>query len=221
VKKLVCLALLFAACRGQPSSKPPIHLIGDMDNQPKYQAMEASKFYETYGNGDGRAMRQPVDGTVAWGQTSLSRRPDPDYLRADSGYYEGRVGNMWVGKIPPQVKVDAALLRRGEERYNIYCAPCHDRAGTGVGMVAQRGLQNVRNLAEPAGKDARVPNMSDGELFGVITTGIRGMPSYRKQIPVADRWAIVAWVRVLSRAGNGKLADVPPDRRNDIEEKLP
>lgn len=201
---LLCLALgaggLLAGgltgCRGGVSSKPPIHLIDDMDQQRKFQPEEASKFFA-----DGRAMRPLVEGTVAQG-----------HLDEDDAYFRGKVGANYVAKIPAPLVVDAALVRRGQERYNIYCAACHDRSGLGQGLVVKRGYPIAADLTKP-----RIVEMSDGQLFEVISQGIRNMPGYRKQIPVEDRWAIIAWVRVLNRAGAATIDDVPSDSRNSIE----
>jgi mono/diheme cytochrome c family protein len=192
-KKLVLLALL-AACRGQPSTEQPIHLVPDMDWQPKYKAEQASSLWR-----DGRAMRPVVDGTVAQGQ-----------LRSDEGMNTGKVGDLYLAKAP--VAVDESVVRRGQQRFNIYCSPCHDRTGSGQGMVVKRGYPPPVNLTSD-----RVLNMPDGQIFWTMTNGVRNMPSYRKQVPVEDRWAIVSWVRVLGRSQHGALADVPDDQKNKIE----
>src|SRR5262249_31432175 len=165
VKRVLLLALL-AACRGQPSTEQPIHLVPDMDWQPKFKAEQASPLWH-----DGRAMRPAVDGTVAQGQ-----------LRADERLYTGKVGDLFVAKSP--VAVDEATIRRGRQRFNIYCTPCHDRTGSGQGMVVKRGYPPPVNLTSD-----RVLNMPDGQIFWTMTNGVRNMPSYRKQVPVEDRWA--------------------------------
>ncbi len=97
------------------------------------------------------------------------------------------------------------LIARGEERFNIYCSVCHDRAGSGQGVNPQRGFPGPVDLASA---DAR--NLRDGQIFEIITQGIRNMPKMGDQVPVADRWPIVAWVRVLQRSQNAKVADVEP-----------
>jgi mono/diheme cytochrome c family protein len=102
-------------------------------------------------------------------------------------------------------------LERGRERYDIYCAPCHDRTGAGRGIVAVRGNWPAGDL-----RDARIQQLSDREIFEVISNGVRTMPAYRYQIAEQDRWAIVAYVRVLQRAARGTLADVPSDMRGDL-----
>ena len=183
-----------AGCRGETSAEPPVHLIGDMDWQPKYQANQASPLFE-----DGRAMRPLVEGTVAQGQ-----------LREDDALYRGKSGEEYVATVP--VPVDEALLQRGQDRYNIYCTPCHDKSGSGHGMIVKRGYPLPIDLASD-----RVRGLPDGQIFDVITNGVRNMPSYRKQIPVEDRWAIVTWVRVLERSQHASIDDVPPEQRGKID----
>ncbi len=194
MRRLPLLLLALGACRGQPSAEQPIHLVPDMDWQPKFQPGEETPLFE-----DGRTMRPVVDGTVAQGQ-----------LNEDEGFHTGKVGTQFVGKVP--LTVDAALLRRGRERFGIYCTPCHDATGAGQGMVVKRGYPPPISLTSE-----RVLTMPDGNIFATITSGVRNMPGYRKQIPVEDRWAIVAWVRVLGRSQNATLDDVPSDKRATIE----
>ena len=188
------LALALVGCRGSKGEDPPVHVFGDMDWQPKYQWGEASPFFE-----DGRAMRPLVDGTVPVG-----------HLNEDDAYHRGKdPKGEFVRKAP--VEVDEKVVRRGQERFNIYCAPCHDMAGSGRGMVVQRGFPPPVDLASE-----RVLTMPDGEVFNTISHGIRNMPGYRKQIPVADRWAIVTWVRVLGKSQHASIEDVPADKRGAI-----
>ena len=103
------------------------------------------------------------------------------------------------------------LVRRGRERFTIYCAPCHDRSGSGHGIVVQRGYPLPVDLSSD-----RVLTMSDGEIFNVITKGVRNMPSYGAQIPVDDRWNIVGWVRVIGRSQHASIEDVPAEHKGDI-----
>jgi mono/diheme cytochrome c family protein len=187
-------AAIVAGCRGETSADPPIHFIGDMDWQPKYQANQASPLFE-----DGRAMRPLVEGTVAQGE-----------LREDDAMYRGKTGDAYVATVP--VPVDEALLARGQDRFNIYCTPCHDKSGSGHGMAVKRGYPIPLDLASD-----RVRGLPDGQIFDVITNGVRNMPSYRKQIPVADRWAIVTWVRVLGRSQHATIDDVPGEQRGKID----
>lgn len=188
-------AIALVGCRGNKSEDPPVHVFGDMDWQPKYQWGEASPLFE-----DGRAMRPIVEGTVAQG-----------HLDEDDAYFRGKnEKGEFVQRAP--VEVDEKLVRRGQDRFNIYCAPCHDMTGGGRGMVVQRGFPPPVELSSD-----RVRAMPDGQIFDAITNGVRNMPSYRKQVPVADRWAIVTWVRVLGRSQHATIDDVPAEKRSTIE----
>jgi mono/diheme cytochrome c family protein len=192
----VTLAALASGCRGQPSEEPPIHLIGDMDWQPKVRPEYASSFFA-----DRRAMRPLVEGTLAQGT-----------LDEDDDYYRGGSPEAAIAVAP--VEMSEKLLARGEERFNIYCSVCHDKAGTGHGMVVQRGYPIPVDLSSE-----RVRTMKDGEIFRTISNGVRNMPAYRAQIPPGDRWAIVTWVRVIGRSQYATLADVPGEMRNRIAPK--
>jgi mono/diheme cytochrome c family protein len=192
-----CLPLVFllaaAGCRGGVSSDPPVHLLGDMDWQPKFQAEEHNPMFA-----DGRAMRPLVPGTVPQGSLDES---DP--------FRTGKQGETFLAVAP--VDVDEAMIRRGQERFNIYCAPCHDQSGSGQGMVVKRGYPPPVDLASE-----RARGLADGEIFDVITNGVRNMPSYRKQVPPKDRWAIVTWVRALQHSQHARLDDVPDGQRGNI-----
>ena len=165
----------------------------DMHNQPKYKAFRESDFF-----GDERSARPLVDDTVARGQ-----------LRDDPVYFTGKQGGAAVDTLP--VSVTPALMRRGQERYGIYCTPCHGLTGRGDGMVVQRGYRPPPSLHLD-----RMRNHRDGYFFDVITAGFGAMPDYAAQVPVADRWAIVAYIRALQLSENARLEDVPPDRRAEL-----
>jgi len=188
----VVAVLVLGGCAGTTSTNPPIEVFPDMDRQPRYDVQAASPFFA-----DGRASRQPVPGTVAQGQ-----------LRADESWETGAIDGMYVGQNPLELNVET--LERGQERFNIYCAPCHDRTGQGRGIVGQRSLWLATNLT-----DQRIRDMVDGELYHVATYGRRTMPGYRFQVPASDRWAIVAYVRALERT-SGTIEDVPADVRGDL-----
>lgn len=189
------ISILMISCyRGKPSEDPPVHLNPNMDSQPKYEAQEASEFFE-----DGSAMRPPVPGTVARGD-----------LREDDAYYRGRNGDgSLLVRLP--VEITMKLLQHGRERYNIYCAPCHDQSGSGKGIVIKKGF-----LPPPSLHLERLRESPDGHIFDVVSNGIRNMPSYKHQIPVADRWAIVAYIRALQRSQNARAGDVPEDLRKGL-----
>lgn len=207
------LVVTVAGCRGGESDQPPVHLIRNMFTQEKGKAYRQ----DTTGIwADGRMMRTPVDGTVAVGEL----REDPHYYEgvalptdADGGVVmlaDGGMPAMEAAQyFPAQVKVDGkipdALRARGHNRYNIYCAPCHGVEGDGKGTVAfrpdgttSRGLM----VPPPAINSDRVKDLVAGKIYQAIANGVNNdnMPSYAAQIPVADRWAIVSYVRQLGNA---------------------
>jgi mono/diheme cytochrome c family protein len=188
---VISAAVLFG-CRGSESKKPPIHLNPNMDLQEKYKAQEINNFFE-----DGSSMRMPVEGTVALGNQYLQN--GADYLKADSAFYLGSDANGQPVDTMPKLerlgfKDTASLLKRGQERYEIYCTPCHGSLGNGKGLVAQRGFPNVLDIAAPA---YLAPL---GKIYSAINKGGAIMPSYAYQIKVKDRWAIVAYVKLLQKA---------------------
>jgi mono/diheme cytochrome c family protein len=170
----------------------------DMHDQPKYKAFRPSDFF-----GDDRSARPLVEDTVARGQ-----------LRADAAYFTGKQGTMPVDVLP--VAVTPALLRRGQQRYGIYCTPCHGQTGRGDGMVVQRGYRRP-----PSFHIDRLRNEKTGYFFDVITSGFGAMPDYAAQVTVADRWAIVAYLRALQLSENARLEDVPADRRDALASPSP
>jgi hypothetical protein len=174
--------------RGRTSSKPPIHPIPNMDNQPRYETQGPGPFFA-----DGMAMRHPVEGTIARGHliTDLARHTGRDSL--------GRL----VWESPESISME--LLNRGKDRFNIFCTPCHGRAGDGKGAATKRGM-----LSPPTFHQERLRNIQDGHLFDVITNGKGNMSAHRHQVPVSDRWAIVAFIRALQRSQNASIDDLPP-----------
>lgn len=177
-----------AGCaRGCTSSRPPIHLNPSMDDQPKVRPQAASTFFY-----DGAAMREPVPGTVRIGG-----------LKEDSAFFTGKgPDGQFVATIPHAV--DEALLERGRQRYEIYCQPCHDARGDGRGILFQRG-----NVPTATFHQDKFLQYADGQIFDVITNGVGLMAGYRWPIPPADRWAIVAHVRVLQRARLERATSTP------------
>jgi hypothetical protein len=189
----VSLAAL-SGCAGMTSRKAPLEIFDDMDRQPKYKPQQESAFFV-----DARTSRAPVAGTIARG-----------HLREDDAYYTGIVDNMYIGKNP--LPITRELLVRGQERYNIYCSPCHSRTGEGKGIVALRTPSwQPANLHDEKPKAA-----ADGEIFSIISVGRRSMPGYRFQIPEHDRWAIVAYLRALQRTTSAKLEDIPQELRESL-----
>lgn len=198
---LVPLALI-ARKRASFSEKPRVHLVQDMDNQPRFFAQARNSLFA-----DGRAMRLPVEGTVARGE-----------LREDDLYERGRDETAWASGLPEGVALTDDLLRRGQQRYNVFCAPCHGLAGEGDGMVARRAdrLQEGSWVPPSSLHTDLVRGRPEGHLFNTITHGIRSMPAYGPQIPVEDRWAVVAYVRALQLSQNARPEDVPESYRASL-----
>ncbi len=193
---LLVLVTGFMGCyQGMPSKKPPIHINPNMDDQPKYQTQAESKFFA-----NGQAMRMPVEGTIARGS-----------LHDDVVYFTGKDARGKLVKTAP-VAPTLEVLQRGQDRFNIFCSPCHGRLGDGAGMVVKRGM-----FPPPTYHQERIRNLEDGHIFDVITNGIRNMPSYKSQVPVADRWAIVNYVRALQRSQNAQAKDVPAGVKDSIQ----
>ena len=168
----------------------------EMYNQPRYKPLGKNDFFP-----DSRNERPLPDGTVARG-----------FLRADSRFYRGTSpdGKSLVMELP--IAVSPRLLARGRERYDIYCAPCHDRTGGGAGMVVKRGYRPPPSFHIDRLRDAPV-----GHFYDVVTNGFGAMPDYAAQIDVPDRWAIVAYIRALQLSQNAKLSDLPPEERTRLE----
>lgn len=199
---------VIAWARAVNSSQPRIHLIQDMDNQPKFRAQHANALFA-----DGRAMRPPITGTVARGR-----------LNEDDHYYRGISNGQWAATFPPQVAVTMDLLQRGRERFNIYCQPCHGLAGYGDGMVNKRamvlmnlGVNGTTWVQPKSVHEQQIREQPVGQYFNTISNGVRNMPAYGPQIPVADRWAIVAYVRALQRSQNARPDDAPPQQRVQLQ----
>ena len=165
-----------------------------MHDQPRYEPLEQNNFF-----GDQRSARQPVEGTVARGQ-----------LREEEHFYTGKVNNLPVHTFP--MELTPAIMKRGQERYNIYCAPCHDATGTGLGMVVRRGFKRPNSFHLD-----RVREQPVGYYFDVMTNGFGVMSSYAEQVAPADRWAIAAYIRALQLSQSSPIADVPEEERKKLE----
>jgi len=187
---LAAALMLSAGCRGNKSSSPPVHPNPNMDDQQYFQPQEDNDWFP-----DHRAQRPLVAGTVAQGQ-----------LKADEAYYQGRgPDGRLLDTLPPGLELSQALLDRGEARFKIYCTPCHEQSGYGKGVIIQRGFA----VPPPSFHDPRLTAMPLGYFFDVITHGKNTMRSYAAQVPVADRWAIAAWIRVLQVSQRAQVADIP------------
>lgn len=162
----------------------------DMHDQPRFIPYRQSDFFA-----DMRSERPPVDGTVARGQ-----------LHENTYLYTGKMGNNPGDYMP--FPVTAEVLARGRERFNIYCTPCHSRLGDGNGMIVQRGYKKP-----PSYHTERLRKAPLGYFFDVMTNGFGAMPDYASQIPVNDRWAIVAYIRALQLSQGATKADMPPGQK--------
>ncbi len=204
---LVVLAVSILGFRGSISTKPPLELIPDMDHQAKYKPQAESPFFA-----DGRADRPLPAGVVAYGRTSTSGTPDATFLQSDDATYLGKnADGSWVVGFPKSVKVDARFMARGQDRFTIYCAPCHGALGDGNGITKQYGMG-----ATPSYHDERLRTMAEGEIFNTITNGKGNMLSQADKLSAEDRWAVIAYVRALQRAQNGTAADVPPSHKAEL-----
>ncbi len=180
---LAALVAVFAlGCQETIKKESPIHPNWNMDQDLRIDPQEPAPS-DVFP--DGRGMRTPVEGTIAVGS-----------LREDDHYWRGKVEGEFAKALPPTLTLDAAFVARGKDRYDIFCAPCHDAAGTGNGTVASRGITQP-----PTFHSAYLKSFPVGQLFDVITSGVRSMPSYAAQIPAEDRWAIATYVRALQVAG--------------------
>ena len=188
---LIAIALVvgIAGKRGHTSRKPPIEVFSDMDRQPKVRPQTPSAFFA-----DGKASRLPVEGTVSRGSHFLENP-------INTGMVTGTTNFIVVNP----VKVTEQLMTRGQQRYQIYCSPCHSPVGDGNGITKSFGMAVVANLHDP-----RIVGLPDGELFHVISNGRNLMGPYASQIEVEDRWAIVAYVRALQLSALGRQEDLSP-----------
>ncbi len=195
---LAVMALaMIAGCQGQTSAEPPIVPVRNMHELPRYDAQEASPYFA-----DGRAMRPPVPHTIA-------REMEVDEA-IDTGV---DVEGDYVLSIPEAVVARAGgledLTRRGHERYDVYCVPCHGGLGDGNGMVPE--VSGVGTIRPPTFHDDRLRHAPDGQIYATIRNGIRNMPAYAHNVPVHDRWAIVAYVRALQvNQADGRTAALEP-----------
>ena len=180
---VLAMSVALAACRQY------------MHDAPRYEALEASPFF-----GNGASARTLVANTVPRG-----------YLREDDLLYTGKVAGQFTNTFPMAVTAD--VMARGRERYNVFCSPCHDRAGTGRGMIVQRGYTQPSSYHID-----RLRNAPAGYFYDVITRGFGVMPSYAAQVPPGDRWAIVAYIRALQLSQSARLGALSPAERARVEQ---
>jgi len=202
VAAFVPLALA-AKARASTSRETRLHIIPDMDFQPKMKADRANVFFD-----DDRVTRLPPPGTVAMGE-----------LHADDEFYRGRHADTFVTTFPRRLQIDEDMLHRGQQRFGIYCAPCHGLAGDGDGMVAKRAEALAEGTWVPPANlhQDYIRAQPVGKLFDTITHGIRNMPAYGHQIPERDRWAIVAYVRALQLSRAVPVQDLTDEQREALK----
>lgn len=166
-----------------------------MHQAARYDPLERSPLFA-----DQRSARPTIEGTVARG-----------FLREDKAFYTGkRPDGQLLDTIP--VKVDKALLQRGQDRYNVYCSPCHGKTGDGNGMIVQRGFKQPTSYHTD-----RLRAQPVGYFYDVITNGFGAMQDYSAQVAPADRWAVAAYIRALQFSRHATEADVPPDARGALD----
>jgi len=170
----------------------------DMHLQPRYNPEGPSTFFS-----DGRSARDPVPGTVARGQ-----------LRIDDHLYAGKVDGKDAEQFPFPIK--AADMARGQQRYNIYCSPCHDYLGTGNGMIVQRGFPQP-----PSFHIDRLRLAPAGHFFSVMTNGYGAMYSYASRVSPEDRWRIAAYIKALQLSQQAQVADLSPEAKSKLQEQKP
>ncbi len=202
-------ALGVAGCRGQSSDDPPIMPERNMYDTERYNPESYSQFYP-----DHRTMRVPVAGTVARDRYE----DDPELATGMTSDKTGYVMTIPTAAMARLGGYEKALAR-GEERFNIYCSPCHSRTGDGKGMVVCK-RENMSDACEPRGfaplpsyEDPRLRHMPDGQLFATVTHGVRTMPAYGPQIPIIDRWAIVSYVRALQMSQMAADPSQPTEKK--------
>jgi mono/diheme cytochrome c family protein len=166
----------------------------DMHDTPRYKPLQESDIYA-----DKRSARPIIEGTVARG-----------FLRADDAFYTGMQNGTTVEKIP--MPLTDAVVARGRERFNIYCAPCHGLAGDGDGMIVKRGYKRPTSYHDP-----RLRNERAGYFFDVMTKGFGQMPDYAAQVSPKDRWAIVAYIRALQLSQHASVGDLNPEEKARLE----
>jgi mono/diheme cytochrome c family protein len=171
----------------------------DMHDQPKYRPFRGSELFD-----DQRSARPLVAGTVARGS-----------LREDEVYFTGKQGRDFVSELPASVKLTPELLARGQQQFQIYCTPCHGRTGRGDGMVVRRGFK-----APVSYHTDRLRTIPIGYFYDVMTNGFGAMADYAAQVAPADRWAIAAYIRTLQYSQYAPVADVPADRRGELDRSV-
>ena len=206
---VVCVAAVIgiAGKRGTLMRKTPMYIFPDMKRQLKLRPMEPNNFFE-----NGVSSQLPPDGTVVHAKPTIV---------GDKQVFPYEDSPVFTGKVPGTTNfvetnpfpITEALLKRGQERFNIYCSPCHGREADGNGITKKLGvMMTVANLQDP-----RIVKFADGEIFNVITHGRNTMGAYGPNVQAEDRWAIIAYVRALQLSHLGTIDDVPQDERGNLK----
>jgi mono/diheme cytochrome c family protein len=206
----VCAVAVIAIAgkRGSLSRRPSIEVFPDMDRQLKLRPQQPNGFFA-----NGLSSQLPVEGTVARSKP-IQTINDPVFPFENAPVNTGKIAGTTNFVETNPLTVTATLLHRGQERYTIYCLPCHGAQGDGNGVTRKLGMAVIGNL-----HDKRMVEMPDGEIFYVITHGKLPtllMPSYAAQVPVEDRWAIIAYVRALQLSRLGAVEDLPAELRDKL-----
>lgn len=210
---VVVLLLSVMGFRGMTATRPPIEMFPDMDHQAKYKPQAESAFFA-----DGRSDRPVPAGTVPYGRglhgsDAGAVVKDAAFLRADEAHYAGKQADgSFVTAFPAGLELNETFVRRGQNRYQIYCAPCHGTLGDGNGITKSYGM-----VATPSYHDDRLRGQPVGEIYNTITNGKNTMGPYADKLSPDDRWAVVAYVRALQRAANAKIDDVPLEQRGGLK----
>lgn len=225
---LALAAAAFAGCRGQRDDQPPREFFPDMDDMLRWNVQVQTDFHK-----DGRSMRQPVPGTVAFSRISMGevaltqpatqppawaapfRHERDQLLRDNPGVYTGMSEpDTFIDTIP--ITVDRALLDRGRAKFNIYCSTCHGFDGSGNGMVGRQWSYPLPNFHDPKYSDRAQKTGKDGYLFSTARNGFFGpdgvqkMPGYAHALDETDAWGVVAYIRTLRQAYEGTALAAPP-----------
>ena len=197
---LVVGVVAVAGFRGSFTRNTPIEIFPDMDRQPKLRPQAPNNFFA-----DGLSSRLPVEGTVAHA-SAVQVGAEKVFGHQSHPFNTGKISGKtnFVELIP--APVTAQFMERGQQRYNIYCSPCHSSVGDGKGVTSKYGMTATASLHDP-----RIVRMADGEIFHTITVGKNTMMGYADKLEPADRWAVIAYVRALQRARLATKDEVPAD----------
>jgi mono/diheme cytochrome c family protein len=209
--------IVFAVCvlavvgiagkRGSLSRKPPLYMFPDMRRQLKLRPQQANDFFA-----NGTSSQLPVPGTIARGKP-IQTANGMVYPYEDAAVFTGRVPGTTNFVENNPLTVNAQLLKRGQQRFTIYCSPCHGQEADGNGITKKLGVMlTVANL-----HDKRIVELPDGEIFRVITDGRNTMGAYGPNVPVEDRWAIIAYLRAVQLIWLGTIDDVPQELRGNLK----